>query len=258
MLLRRITRDVKDQNWFAVGIDFCIVVVGVFIGIQVANWNDERQDRVDEVYYLERILTDIDDSIASNKLVIEFLSGKTRNTYWVVEKLRKGKLAADEEELFARRFLAIENWQTGDFIDSTVHELQSSGRLGIIRSDAFREQLGRFELTLESIRRAQGNIADFHKTLTLEIAARFDRGRTAEFHKSLAMGEIPRTNADSFESQKILLTPFEQLAEDALLIRYLERYAEFYFWRRDNVADLQGELALLREQTLAALGGRAD
>ena len=66
MLLRRITKDVKDQNWFAVGIDFCIVVVGVFIGIQVANWNDERQDRVDEVYYLERILTDIDDSIASN------------------------------------------------------------------------------------------------------------------------------------------------------------------------------------------------
>ncbi|MEL6859245.1 MAG: hypothetical protein AAFO74_12730 [Pseudomonadota bacterium] len=45
MLLRRITKHVKDQNWFAVGIDFCIVVIGVFIGIQVANWNDARQQR---------------------------------------------------------------------------------------------------------------------------------------------------------------------------------------------------------------------
>ena len=45
MLLRRITKHVKDQNWFAVGIDFCIVVIGVFIGIQVANWNDVRQQR---------------------------------------------------------------------------------------------------------------------------------------------------------------------------------------------------------------------
>ena len=33
MILRRITKHVKDQNWFAVGIDFIIVVVRVFIGI---------------------------------------------------------------------------------------------------------------------------------------------------------------------------------------------------------------------------------
>jgi len=42
MLLRRITKHVTDQNWFAVFIDFLIVVVGVFIGIQVANWNELR------------------------------------------------------------------------------------------------------------------------------------------------------------------------------------------------------------------------
>ena len=42
MLLRRITEHVRAQNWFAVGIDFVIVVVGVFIGIQVSNWNDKR------------------------------------------------------------------------------------------------------------------------------------------------------------------------------------------------------------------------
>ena len=44
MLLRSITKHVKDQNWFAVGIDFIIVVIGVFIGIQVANWDNVRSD----------------------------------------------------------------------------------------------------------------------------------------------------------------------------------------------------------------------
>ena len=44
MLLRRITTHIKEQNWFAVGIDFVIVVFGVFIGIQVANWNDDRAE----------------------------------------------------------------------------------------------------------------------------------------------------------------------------------------------------------------------
>lgn len=53
MLLRRIIEHVKAQNWTAVALDFVIVVVGVFIGIQVANWNDARQSHK----RLERIVT---------------------------------------------------------------------------------------------------------------------------------------------------------------------------------------------------------
>lgn len=29
MLLRRITQHVKDQNWTAVALDFCIIVIGI-------------------------------------------------------------------------------------------------------------------------------------------------------------------------------------------------------------------------------------
>ena len=41
MLLRRVTEHVKSQNWFAVWLDFVIVVVGVFLGIQIGNWNED-------------------------------------------------------------------------------------------------------------------------------------------------------------------------------------------------------------------------
>ena len=59
MLLRRITKHVKDQNWFAVGIDFVIVVVGVFIGLQVANWNEARGFAARETGYLEKLRDEI-------------------------------------------------------------------------------------------------------------------------------------------------------------------------------------------------------
>jgi len=59
VLLRRITKHLNEQNWFAVAIDFAIVVVGVFIGIQVSSWNDRRTDRVDEVEFLERLHDDL-------------------------------------------------------------------------------------------------------------------------------------------------------------------------------------------------------
>lgn len=42
MFLRRITAHLKTQNWTAVGLDLLIVVIGVFIGTQVSNWNQER------------------------------------------------------------------------------------------------------------------------------------------------------------------------------------------------------------------------
>lgn len=65
MLLRRITKHVKDQNWFAVGIDFVIVVIGVFIGLQVANWNDALSDAQKEQQVLLELLDDLQqDSLA--------------------------------------------------------------------------------------------------------------------------------------------------------------------------------------------------
>jgi hypothetical protein len=59
MILRRITEHVKAQNWFAVGLDFFIVVVGVFIGIQVSNLNAARADRATEAQYLQDLYTNI-------------------------------------------------------------------------------------------------------------------------------------------------------------------------------------------------------
>ena len=59
MLLRRIIEHVKTQNWTAVGLDFVIVVVGVFIGIQVSNLNDARETREMSDNFAERLATDL-------------------------------------------------------------------------------------------------------------------------------------------------------------------------------------------------------
>jgi len=70
VILRRVVQHVKDQNWFAVGIDFVIVVVGVFIGIQVSNWNSMRADVLLESEILSNIVADlqIDERELSNAI----------------------------------------------------------------------------------------------------------------------------------------------------------------------------------------------
>jgi hypothetical protein len=42
MFLRRIVENLKTQNWTAIAIELAIVIVGVFIGTQVSNWNQGR------------------------------------------------------------------------------------------------------------------------------------------------------------------------------------------------------------------------
>ena len=39
MILRRLAQSLKEQNWTAITIEFVLLVLGVFLGIQAANWN---------------------------------------------------------------------------------------------------------------------------------------------------------------------------------------------------------------------------
>lgn len=70
MIFRRIKAHVEKENWFAVGIDFVIVVVGVFIGIQVANWNEGREDFRQETKALVELRKELADSIVTTGVLL--------------------------------------------------------------------------------------------------------------------------------------------------------------------------------------------
>ena len=59
MILRRVIAQVRKQEWTAIGIDLVIVVVGVFIGIQVANWNERRATARRAEVFTERLRSDL-------------------------------------------------------------------------------------------------------------------------------------------------------------------------------------------------------
>lgn len=58
MFLRKLSEHLRSQNWVAVVLDFFIVVVGIFVGLQVDNWNQWRIDRADEKTLLLSLSTD--------------------------------------------------------------------------------------------------------------------------------------------------------------------------------------------------------
>ncbi|MCY7339186.1 MAG: hypothetical protein LH465_04440 [Sphingomonas bacterium] len=60
MVIRRIREHVASHNWFAVGIDLAIVVLGVLIATQVSNWNESRLEAAKAHAYRARLLDELD------------------------------------------------------------------------------------------------------------------------------------------------------------------------------------------------------
>ena len=59
MILSRVIEHVKSQHWTAVFLDFVVVVLGVFIGLQVNNWNESRIQQQTARVYIARIRDDL-------------------------------------------------------------------------------------------------------------------------------------------------------------------------------------------------------
>ncbi|GGY53376.1 hypothetical protein [Parvularcula lutaonensis] len=71
MILRSVSKNVRDQNWFAVGLDFAIVVLGVFLGIQLGNWNEARSERERYAAALDQLAEEIE---ANREIVAQYRS----------------------------------------------------------------------------------------------------------------------------------------------------------------------------------------
>jgi len=87
LILRRFNEHVKDQNWFAVWLDLIVVVVGIFLGLQVTQWNDDRQDVKWEQEFYRDLKGDLVRDVEHLGAVIEFQSGKGDRLRAALEKL---------------------------------------------------------------------------------------------------------------------------------------------------------------------------
>lgn len=150
MLLRRITEHVKAQNWFAVAIDFFIVVVGVFIGIQVSNWNVARSEREFDQRYMHRLHDEIETSDAANSLITNELTLTVALASEVAEIVSGNEginsLTRDQcDAVFASHI-----YRPGRVSIPTVDELIASGRVSIISDDPLRKAI----LSLSQLRKA--------------------------------------------------------------------------------------------------------
>lgn len=60
MIHKRMAARLAAQDWFAITIELVIVIVGVFIGTQVSNWNADRLQRLETKRMLVQLVPQFD------------------------------------------------------------------------------------------------------------------------------------------------------------------------------------------------------
>lgn len=149
MVVRRIREHVAALNWFAVGIDFLIVVAGIIIATQVNNWNQARVERSQGVLYRERLIADLR---ANEVDLLErrtyYRSGRQRAEAALIAL--ESPVALDDASFLVNAYLAspILTRQLKRF---TYDELVSTGRTGQIGDVTLREMVADYYVQLNAI-----------------------------------------------------------------------------------------------------------
>ncbi len=128
--LLRVAEHIRTQNWTAIGIDFLIVVLGVFVGIQVSNWNQARVDRQRGVEFTERLRADL----IEERWVFDFIPAYFSDVRDAADRAvlaLEDKAELSNHDLLVAAYRATQ-YREGNRRRSTYDELVSTGSLGLI------------------------------------------------------------------------------------------------------------------------------
>ena len=145
MILRRVRERAAHHDWFAVGLDLLILVVGVFLGIQASNWNQARLERHQAREYRQMLQSDLEANL-------ENLATRKRYYGWVRDEalatladLERPSASLDEQFLVhAYQATQIQPWALKR---NTYDEILSVSAMANLGDPLLRDKIANYYVT---------------------------------------------------------------------------------------------------------------
>ncbi len=241
MILRRVIKHFRQQEWTAIFLDFLIVVVGVFVGLQVSNWNASRKDRTDEQLFIVRLHEDI--------LLAESLTSRVRTRR--IDRLtvlteaankifaRNQVKALNDKECRAVGAAHVYNIPLSDL--PSLVELASSGRVSIIRDTKLRTAL----VALQQTKSALASFINLQGSGAVDLPSKYPDLLQLEAYFDVQMNEIRSRTKCNMDKMR---------ASQAFLNDYSENIDSYDAFVRDGLAPWNLQFKQVHHLVDAALG----
>ena len=144
MLFRRISHRIREENWLALGLELTMVIVGILLAFQVDRFYEGWQDRQLEDRYLARLATDLKSDTAEITDVVVRIEERLSQIQLLTDAIDDPRVAGAHPSDFVHAIEQV-TWRSVPTITTnTYDELQSTGRMALLRPEGLRNSLAEY------------------------------------------------------------------------------------------------------------------
>jgi len=251
MILRKLAVSLRAQDWFTVVLEILVVVVGIFIGLQVDEWNKGRLEDQRAYQALEDLQAEfvtIND-VATD--LAEYYEEIIIDLQVLISNLKAGEINPEDEAAIKNAIASGNNFGDPPPPAGTYLDLISSGSLALIRDKHLRLKLIEYDQSLGIITESDLAISNILANFAFAFKrhARFDE----EFHLSesvdLAFVDVSLPAVASVDYEAMFADPDFRVAADQHLSRQISRYV--------NIKVSQSKISQIQDLVDQNLGVRA-
>ncbi len=151
-MLRRLITSARRQDWFAVTVELVVVVLGIFIGMQVTNWNEDRKLARQAREYRESLATDLATDEDTMREHADYFRVIEQYGTVALDYLDRPVPVADPEQasrLVTALMIASSLWEYRH-ARPTYEDLKSTGNLPLLGGTALRVRLANYYTAVDS------------------------------------------------------------------------------------------------------------
>lgn len=216
MLPRRLLNHVRNQNWTAITVELLVVILGVFIGLQVDNWNQSRIENNDAKSYYDRLIEDLRTNAASFQARQDYYQDVQAYGQSALDTLR-GSQDTSPTQFLIDAYQTSQVWQV--FINRAAYdEILSVGAMNTIPDIDARSKLTNYYSAFEGIAPQLNTLSAYRETVRSYIPIEIQRTINANCGDMISInnkGAIQNRLPDECDLQ--LDPAVASLAKDALI-----------------------------------------
>jgi hypothetical protein len=139
MILRKLADAIREQNWVTVILEILIVVVGIFIGLQVDDWNQLRKERQEESEHLVQLTEEARQALNTISRYKQVHRRAIDGGIDLIQGLAVPDYCVDNDFVLFSGMIRITAFPPPKTRFRTVEELSQSGKMRHIQSDDVRQ-----------------------------------------------------------------------------------------------------------------------
>jgi hypothetical protein len=140
-VLEKLRKNFIEANFANLGLEIIVVIAGILIAFQIDRWAQEGREREQERHYLVRLKEDLQFEIGLMADGMEFAEQRISAALLLEDVAANPKIASERPHAFSQALERV-TWRSFPNINAYVYtELQSTGNLSLIRSEALRRDM---------------------------------------------------------------------------------------------------------------------